>query len=179
MNHRINSNGDCECGQDGCTCQVCGCRVCGSQAVRTTLLSESDVTVNVCPGCYQKYRQEVFYWKDKSGREHRWSVELAKNVIRRDGLKPIIPIDRELAYDALCKNDQVHELPIAQVMAADLDAPLIIIEHPEGGQPAHIIIDGWHRIRKFVEHSDRVMPMTAYLLTEAQAKEIDITEMFA
>lgn len=43
--HRINSNGDCDCGMDGVTCQGCGKRFCGTQS------TWQEGKGNLCPSC--------------------------------------------------------------------------------------------------------------------------------
>lgn len=61
--HRINSWGDCSCGQDGATCQVCGGRMCGNHAawVNVGVLTGEpgrDFMGNVCPACFDRLRKD-------------------------------------------------------------------------------------------------------------------------
>ena len=119
-------------------------------------------------------RLQNFRWTEKDGTEHLWSVDMALALIKTTGLKPEVEIDRELALDALAKNDQANELLPEHVERAVLDEPLIIVEHSYKGQRMHVIIDGWHRINKFVNRSTRMEPLMAYYLTEDEAKRIKL-----
>lgn len=61
--HRINSYGDCACGQDGATCQVCGQRFCGNTVSWVhvgVLLGRGDRNFmgNVCPACFDAHRKD-------------------------------------------------------------------------------------------------------------------------
>jgi hypothetical protein len=156
-------------------CRTCQCPVPANEAILNVPIGglNSGYRGDVCPSCWQN-RSQVFVW-EKHGKSIHWSVNLALAIIKAEGLKPHSLMTRKLAYDAMCKNDQVHELNLEHVMSANLDNPIIVVRHDEpGDEGSHIIIDGWHRIAKFVEHSDRQEPLPVYLLNEEQSQLIKI-----
>lgn len=59
MPHKINSAGDCECGSDGCTCQICAQRVCGTQAHWSIPVPGTQRDGNVCFDCLRLKRKLV------------------------------------------------------------------------------------------------------------------------
>ena len=142
-------------------CRTCQRPVPANEAILNVPIGglDSDYRADVCPSCWQQ-RSQVFLW-EKNGVAVRWSVNLALALIKSEGLKPLPLVTREIAYDAMCKNDQVADLELEHVMSANLDNPIIIVHHHEPGDDGnHVIIDGWHRIAKFVDHSDRTAPPT-------------------
>lgn len=158
------------------TCRICQCPVPAYEAILNVPIGgpDSDYRGDVCPSCWKEHGHQVFLW-EKNGKAIRWSVKLAKALIAADGLKAEPVITRELAYDALCKNDQASELELSRVCSADLDDPIILVEHHEPGDDGnYVIIDGWHRIAKFVDHSDRQEPLLAYILTAEQSQRVKI-----
>jgi len=119
---------------------------------------------------------QIFRWTEKDGTEHRWSVDMARALIQAKGLQADVPIDRELAADALVKNDDESVVDKKHAEQADLDEPIIVIEHVEKStnDTKHIIIDGWHRIYRFVKLTNRQEPLMAFVLTQAEANQIKI-----
>jgi hypothetical protein len=120
-------------------------------------------------------RIQVFYWKEPDGAEHRWSVDAAMQLIMREKLLPEIEIRLQDATDCLYKNDDAKQF-IAEVNEHhDCDEPVILITHYDRfeKQDSNILIDGWHRLAKMVK-TNRMKPMTAYVLNQKQANEIKL-----
>lgn len=96
-------------------------------------------------------RFEVYFWDAGDGVERRYSITYAKVCIEVLKIEAQPWLTPDLVKQVMGYNPRVKELAPDWVAKADLSKPIIqmIRETPEG--PRHIIIDGWHRIRKAVE----------------------------
>lgn len=123
-------------------------------------------------------RVQVFTWEGRDGRERKFSVDAALQLIREQGLKPIADIDLECAREGLKRNYHSGDLKKEHIAKADFNQPLIFItlwDEVENGF-RNILIDGWHRMMK-MHLLERTEPLKAYVLSPEESERVEIAEI--
>ena len=124
-------------------------------------------------------REQIFEWTDEGQPSRFWSVGMAKELInqaRARGFNLTQRITLNQVIEAAAHNYEMPKLLPEHVAAADLSEPIISIElhNLKTGRDEAMVIDGWHRIRKWIENP-HLLPngMEVYHLPAVVALEIE------
>jgi hypothetical protein len=129
--------------------------------------------------------EEMFSWESEDGTIRWWHVGMAKEMIQYVELKigrfPTAELTVTMAKDAMDHNRFAYGLNPERVAAANYDVPIIAVTlwDPKTEREEALIIDGWHRVAKFVSDAPEERTLKAYVLPKdvSEALEKDTAEL--
>ena len=121
-------------------------------------------------------RIQVYRWHGhKDGRERVYYVDAALEYIEQSGKAPNAHISLECAQEGLRLNAEAWTLELRNIAKAVLSKPVIYITvwNEDNQREEHILIDGWHRLRKMVAMGI-TEPLDAYVFSLEDSKLLEI-----
>ena len=118
---------------------------------------------------------QVYEWHDRKGDKHWFSIDIALHLLsKRASKEPDYQASWKEAQLAASRNPFIAEMNFEHAMTTDLTKPIIFASIPDmdgDGRVCQLLIDGWHRVIKFLIAGVHDKTLPGYILTVEETKK--------